>query len=159
MCVAMNNKKLSLSGRKVLVVDDEEEILVITRLMLELHGAEVITSLTAAEGLEQVQTQRLDLIISDISMPHMDGYQFIQAVRNLPAHKGKGTPALALTAFNRSQDRERALDAGFQAHLSKPVSFEVLIETVANITNLPPHSALWERPISSPSQARSGSLP
>ena len=62
MCVAMNNKKLSLSGRKVLVVDDEEEILVITRLMLELHGAEVITSLTAAEGLEQVQTQRLDLI-------------------------------------------------------------------------------------------------
>jgi CheY-like chemotaxis protein len=69
----MNSKNLSLSGRKVLVVDDEEEILVIIRLMLELHGAEVITSLTAAEGLEQVQTQRLVLIISDISMPHMDG--------------------------------------------------------------------------------------
>jgi CheY-like chemotaxis protein len=130
MSVAMNNKNLSLSGRKVLVVDDEEEILVITRLMLELHGAEVITSLTAAEGLEQVQTQRLDLIISDISMPHMDGYQFIQAVRNLPAHKGKGTPALALTAFSRSQDRTRALNAGFQAHLSKPVSLQVLIQTI-----------------------------
>jgi CheY-like chemotaxis protein len=130
MCVAMNNKKLSLSGRKVLVVDDEEEILVVIRLMLELHGAEVITSLTAAEGLEQVQTQRLDLIISDISMPQMDGYQFIQAVRNLPADKGKDTPALALTAFSRSQDRERALNAGFQAHLSKPVSLEVLIHTI-----------------------------
>jgi CheY-like chemotaxis protein len=130
MCVAMNNKKLPLSGRKVLVVDDEEEILVVIRLMLELHGAEVITSLTAAEGLEQVQTQRLDLIISDISMPQMDGYQFIQAVRNLPADKGKDTPALALTAFSRSQDRERALNAGFQAHLSKPVSLEVLIHTI-----------------------------
>ena len=129
MSVAMNNKNPSLSGRKVLVVDDEEEILVITRLM-ELHGAEVITSLTAAEGLEQVQTQRLDLIISDISMPHMDGYQFIQAVRNLPAHKGKDTPALALTAFSRSQDRIRALNAGFQAYLSKPVSLQVLIQTI-----------------------------
>ncbi|SFU69759.1 response regulator receiver protein [Nitrosospira multiformis] len=155
----MDNINSSLFGDKVLVVDDEEDILVITRLMLELHGAEVITSLTAVEALEQVQTQRLDLIISDISMPHMNGYQFIQAVRNLPAHKGKGTPALALTAFSRSEDRERALKAGFQAHLSKPVSLQVLIETVAHITNLPTHSALWERPISSPSQVPSGSLP
>ncbi|ABB75331.1 Response regulator receiver domain-containing protein [Nitrosospira multiformis ATCC 25196] len=155
----MGNMNPSLSGHKVLVVDDEEEILVITRLMLELHGAEVITSLTAAKGLEQVQIQRLDLIISDISMPHMDGYQFIQAVRNLPARKGKNTPALALTAFSRSQDRERALNAGFQAHLSKPVSLQVLIETVTRVTNLPTHSAHWGRPISSPSQARFGSLP
>jgi CheY-like chemotaxis protein len=128
MSVAMKN--LSLSGRKVLVVDDEEDVLVLTRLMLELHGAEVITSLTAAEGLEQVQMQRLDLIISDISMPQMDGYQFIQAVRNLPAHKGKDTPALALTAFSQSQDQARALNAGFQAHLSKPVSLQVLIQTI-----------------------------
>ena len=154
----MDNINSSLSGDKVLVVDDEEDILVITRLMLELHGAEVITSLTAVEALEQVR-MRTPGIISDISMPHMDGYQFIQAVRNLPAHKGKDTPALALTAFSRSEDRERALNAGFQAHLSKPVSLQVLIETVAYITNLPTHSALWERPISSPSQAPSGSLP
>ncbi|PTQ76598.1 response regulator receiver domain-containing protein [Nitrosospira multiformis] len=155
----MDNINSSLSGDKVLVVDDEEDILVITRLMLELHGAEVITSLTAVEALEQVRMRTPDIIISDISMPHMDGYQFIQAVRNLPAHKGKDTPALALTAFSRSEDRERALNAGFQAHLSKPVSLQVLIETVAYITNLPTHSALWERPISSPSQAPSGSLP
>jgi CheY-like chemotaxis protein len=128
-----NNKNPFLSGLKVLVVDDEKDVLVITRLMLELHGAEVITSLTAVEGLEQVQMQRLDLIISDISMPHMDGYQFIRAVRNLPAHKGKHIPALALTALSRPQDRERAFDAGFQAHLSKPASFEVLIETLVGI--------------------------
>ncbi|ABB74134.1 response regulator receiver protein [Nitrosospira multiformis ATCC 25196] len=155
----MNNINPPLSGQKVLVVDDEEDILVITRLMLELHGAEVITSLTAVEALEQVRMRRPDIVISDISMPHMDGYQFIQAVRNLPVHKGKDTPALALTAFSRSQDRERALNAGFQAHLSKPVSLQVLIETVAHITNLPTHSALGERPISSPSQAPFGSLP
>lgn len=155
----MDNINPSLSGNKVLVVDDEEDILVITRLMLELHGAEVITSLTAVEVLEQVRMRTPDIIISDISMPHMDGYQFIQAVRNLPAHKGKDTPALALTAFSRSQDRERALNAGFQAHLSKPVSLQVLIETVMHITNLPTHSALWKSPLSSPSQAPSSSLP
>ena len=113
--------------------------MIITKLMLELHGAEVITSLTAAEGLEQVQTQRLDLIISDISMPHIDGYQFIQAVRNLPNCKGKDTPALALTAFSRSQDRARAFDVGFQAHLSKPVSLQVLVEAIAGIMNMPNH--------------------
>ncbi|SET67248.1 Response regulator receiver domain-containing protein [Nitrosospira multiformis] len=135
----MDNQNLSLSGLKVLVVDDEEDALALTGLVLGLHGAEVITSLTAAEGLEQVQRQKLDLIVSDISMPQMDGYQFIQAVRNLPADKGKYTPSLALTALSRPQDRTRALNAGFQVHLSKPVSFEILIEAVLGIINLPNH--------------------
>ena len=133
----MDNKTSSLSGLKVLVVDDEEDVLTLTRQILSLFGAEVITSPTAAKGLEQVQMQRPDAIISDISMPHMDGYQFIQAVRNLPAHNGRDTPAMAVTAFNRPQDRARAFNSGFQAHLSKPVSLNMLIETLAGITNLP----------------------
>lgn len=135
----MDRKNLSLSGLKVLVVDDEEDVLVLTKLMLALYGAEVITSPTATEGLEQVQMQRLDFIISDISMPLMDGYQFIQAVRNLPDYKGKHMPALALTAFSRPEDRVRAINAGFQAHLSKPVSLEVLIETIVSIINRAEH--------------------
>ena len=141
MSVAMNNKNLSLSGRKVLVVDDEEEILVITRLMLELHGAEVITSLTAAEGLEQVQTQRLDLIISDISMPHMDGYQFIQAVRNLPMDKGKDIPAVALSVLGEGSGHAKAINAGFQKYLCKPIRFATLIGTVAGVAGINPNNA------------------
>jgi CheY-like chemotaxis protein len=133
----MDNKTLSLSGLKVLVVDDEEDVLTLTRMILSLFGVEVITSPTAAQGLEQVQRHRPDAIISDIGMPHMDGYQFIQAVRNLPTHSGRDTPAMAVTAFNRPQDRARAFNAGFQAHLSKPFSFEALIEAIAGITNLP----------------------
>lgn len=133
----MDNKTSSLSGLKVLVVDDEEDVLILTRMILGLFGAEVITSPTAVEGLEQVQRQRPDAIISDIGMPYMDGYQFIQAVRSLAAHSGRDTPAMAVTAFNRPEDRARAFNAGFQAHLSKPFSFELLIETVASITNPP----------------------
>jgi CheY-like chemotaxis protein len=107
--------------------------------MLGLCGADVIASPTAAQGLEQVRMQALDIIISDVSMPQMDGYQFIRAVRSLPAHKGKYIPAVALTALNRAEDRERTISAGFQAHLSKPVSLQVLVETVAGMINLPPN--------------------
>ena len=133
----MDNKSLSLSGLKVLVVDNEEDTLALTKVMLELYDAEVITSPTATEGLEQVQMQRPNVIISDIRMPHVDGYQFIQAVRNLPMHKGRRTPAVAFTTFGRAKDRARAFNAGFQGYLPKLVSFEVLIETIMSITNLP----------------------
>ncbi|SEO19535.1 Response regulator receiver domain-containing protein [Nitrosospira multiformis] len=133
----MDNKNPALSGIKVLVVDDNEDTLALTTLMLSLCGAQVIASPTAAQGLEQVQMQRLDIIISDISMPRMDGYQFIRAVRDLPIDKGKQTPALALTAFNSPEYRSKAFDAGFQAHLSKPASLEVLVETIAGMISLP----------------------
>ena len=133
----MDNKNPSLSGIKVLVVDDNEDTLALTKLMLGLCGAEVIASPTAAEGLEQVRMQRLDIIISDISMPQMDGYQFIRAVRNLPVDKGKHIPALAFTAFNGPEYRSKGFDTGFQAHLSKPVSLEVLVETIAGMISLP----------------------
>src|SRR5687768_5707719 len=105
--------------------------------MLGLCGAEVIASPTAADGLERMQMQRLDIIISDISMPSMDGYQFIRAVRNFPIDKGKHTRPLAFTAFNGPEYRSKAFDAGFQAHLSMPVSLEVLVETIAGMISLP----------------------
>ncbi|SFU58777.1 response regulator [Nitrosospira multiformis] len=119
------------------LVDDNEDTLALTKLMLGLCGAEVIASPTPTEGLEEVQMQRPDAIISDISMPQMDGYQFMQAVRNLPAHNGRDTPAIAVTAFSRPQDRARAFNAGFQAHLSKPVSLQVLVDAIAGIINMP----------------------
>ncbi|MCC2681750.1 MAG: response regulator receiver domain protein (CheY-like) [Nitrosospira multiformis] len=136
------NNKLPLSGVRVLLVDDEEDALTITRLMLELHGAEVVIAPAAAEGLEKVQTYVPDIIISDISMPQMDGYQFIRAVRNLPAHKGRNTPALALSAFNRPRDRASALDAGFLAYLSKPVLLQELITEIMTTIN---SAAPWKK--------------
>ena len=131
----MDMKNFSLAGVRVLLVDDEKDALAVTRLMLELHGAEVITAPAAAEGLKKVQTHTPDVIVSDIGMPQMDGYQFMRAIRRLPEHKGGNTPALALTAFTRPEDREKALDAGFLAHLPKPVLLQQLITEVMTILN------------------------
>lgn len=137
MCcaLAMDNRNPSLSGIKALVIDDDEDALTLTGLMLSLCGAQVIAFPTAAQGLEQLRMQIPDIIVSDISMPGMDGYQFIEAVRNFPPHQGRHTPAIALTALVRPQDRARAFSAGFQAHLSKPVKLEVLVETITGMIN------------------------
>lgn len=123
----------TLSGVKILVVDDEPDGLEVMKLVLTFYQSEVIASPTAVEGLEQVQVHRPDIIVSDIGMPVMDGYQFIRAVRNLSAHNGKHTPAIALTAFHRMKDQSRANNAGFQRHLSKPVELRVLINTIATV--------------------------
>jgi CheY-like chemotaxis protein len=75
-----------------------------------------------------------EVIISDIGMPGKDGYQFLREVRKLPAARGGKTPAIALTAFARSEDRTRAMLAGYQVHLSKPIDGHELVATVAGVT-------------------------
>ena len=129
----MNGNDSALSGLKVLILDDEPDALEFTKLILTLYHADVVAAGTAAEGLEQVQIHRPDVIVSDISMPETDGYQFIRNVRNLPAHNGGRTPAVALTALNRAEDRTKAISAGFQRHLSKPVELKSLIDTIASL--------------------------
>jgi CheY-like chemotaxis protein len=93
----MDSKNFILSGMKILVIDDEPDILDLTKCLLTFYHANVIAAATAAaEELEQVQTHRPDVIVSDIGMPQRDGYQFIREVRNLPAHNSGQTPAIAL---------------------------------------------------------------
>lgn len=133
--VTMPDKDSVLSGIKILVVDDDPDVLTSTTLILTLHFAEVIAASTPYEGLEQVKRRKPDVIVSDIGMPHMDGYQFISAVRNLPTHEGGQTPAIALTAYNRPEDRIRTIQAGFQNHLAKPADIHELIKTIADVAN------------------------
>ena len=80
-----------------------------------------------------------DVIVSDIGMPLMDGYQFIRELRKRPPNQGGRTPAVALTAFARSEDRTRALIAGYQMHVAKPVEPAELLATVASLASLSPH--------------------
>lgn len=84
----MKSNDLALAGIKVLIVDDAPDILVMTKLILTNYVAQVITATTATEGLEQIRAHKPDVIVSDIGMPRMDGYQFIREVRNLSAHNG-----------------------------------------------------------------------
>ena len=120
-----------LDGVKVLVVDDEPDARDIIRRLLASQHAEVMVASSADEALEILKTFHPNVLLSDIGMPHKDGYQFIQELRSLPAGVGSGVPAVALTAFVRTEDRRRAMLAGYQSHLAKPVDPGELIAVVA----------------------------
>jgi CheY-like chemotaxis protein len=123
----------SLAGITVLAVDDEPDALGLVKRVLEGCGARVVTASSAAEALELVMAERPNMIISDIGMPGEDGYEFIRKVRALPVTHGGRTPAAALTAFARAEDRTRALRAGFQTHVTKPVESTELTAVVASL--------------------------
>ena len=126
----------SMSGIKVLAVDDEPDSLKMVARVLELCGCVVLTATSAAEGLELVKRERPDVLVSDIGMPQEDGYALLHKVRSLRPEEGGNTPAIALTAFARSEDRRRAMLAGFQMHVSKPVESAELMAVVANVAGL-----------------------
>ena len=126
---------VDLSGVRVLVVDDEPDALAIIKRVLEISSATVITASTAAEGFEALRNERPHVLLSDIGMPGEDGYSLLKRVRDLPPSEGGSTPAAALTAFARSEDRRRALMAGFQLHVPKPVEPPELLAVVANLAD------------------------
>jgi PAS domain S-box-containing protein len=123
----------SLEGLKVLVVDDEPDALHLIQRVLEECQAKVIITESADLAQDILRLERPDVVISDIGMPGKDGYQFIHDVRALSDERGGRTPAIALTAFARSEDRTRAMMAGYQVHLSKPIEPEELVATVASL--------------------------
>jgi CheY-like chemotaxis protein len=126
-------ERIALDRLKVLVVDDEPDARELLRRLLVECKAEVMVAESAEKGLEMVVRERPDVIISDIGMPDRDGYEFIRDIRKLKGEEGGRTPAIALTAFARSEDRMRALMAGYQAHVAKPVEPQELIVTVASV--------------------------
>jgi signal transduction histidine kinase/ActR/RegA family two-component response regulator len=126
-------ERVRLPGVKVLVVDDEPDARNVLKRMLSQCEAEVTTAESASAGLELIQTHKPDVIISDIGMPGMDGYEFMREVRSLPPADGGRIPAIALTAFARSEDRTRAMLAGYHMHVSKPIEPQELIATVGSL--------------------------
>jgi PAS domain S-box-containing protein len=130
----LDYERLSLEGMTVLVVDDEPDARELIRRLLAERQARVFVAESADRGLEVLRAEKPDLILSDIGMPEKDGYEFIRTVRKLPTTEGGKTPAIALTAFARSEDRTRAMMAGYQVHLSKPVEAQELVATVGSLT-------------------------
>ena len=123
----------TLEGLRVLVVDDEADARDLIGVILRGRGAAVDAAASAGEALDAIERARPDVVVSDISMPESDGYEFIRELRRRDAAAGAVTPAVALTAYARSQDRERALAAGFQLHLAKPVEPDDLVLAVAQM--------------------------
>src|SRR4029077_9188817 len=126
--------KSDLSGIKVLVVDDEEDSLGIVKRVLERNGAKVGVAGSMQEALDKFCSFSPDVVLSDIGMPEHDGYELVGRLRALPG--GRIVPAVALTALARTEDRTRALRAGFQMHVAKPVDFAELIAVVHNLALL-----------------------
>ena len=124
---------LDLSGLKVLVVDDEPDARELVQRVLAECGAEVHLAGNAEEAVAIVQTQRPQILVSDIGMPDVDGFELLRRIRHLGPEHGGNLPAIALTAFARSEDRTRALRAGFLVHVSKPVEPAEIVATVGSV--------------------------
>lgn len=127
---------IRLDGLRVMVDDDEAEARDLLTEMLTLQGAKVIACASAAEALEEIERRRPSVLVSDIAMPEEDGYALITKLRALGPERGWNIPAIALTGHARREDRMRALAAGYQTHVSKPVDAAELIVVIANLTGL-----------------------
>lgn len=122
-----------LNGLRVLIVDDEPDARQIISTVIAQTGAEVRTCESVHEALQTLEEWRPDVLMSDIGMPGEDGYSLISKVRSLPAERGGRTPAAAFTAYAREEDRNRALAAGYQMHIAKPVSSGQLVAMIADL--------------------------
>jgi len=124
----------ALFGVRVLLVEDDPDTVELMKVFLRRNGAEVTAVTSAEAALEALGLSTPDVIISDIGMPGVDGYEFLSRVRSLGPEEGGQTPALALTAYATDADRMKAARAGFNTHLSKPVDPSALLAAVASLT-------------------------
>ena len=129
----LQSGRSDLQGVRVLVVDDDETSRYLVEVILAHYGAVVKAVSSAAEALAAIGQWRPNILVSDISMPEEDGYALIRQVRALDGPAGQ-IPALAFTALTGTEDRQRALAAGFHLHLSKPTDPFELVTLVANLS-------------------------
>jgi CheY-like chemotaxis protein len=121
-----------LEGVHVLAVDDDSDVCDLVKRVLLAYGAEVTTAACVEDALDRLREQRVDVLVSDLGMPVRDGFDLIREVREL----NPTLPAIALTALARETDAARALAAGFQQHLAKPIATEQLVQAVATMFDL-----------------------
>jgi CheY-like chemotaxis protein len=122
-----------LDDMRILVVDDEADTRDLLRQGLEYCGATVSVAGSAAEAVQAIMTHTPDILISDIGMPGVDGYDLIKQVRGLPSSQGGKVPAIALTAYTRVEDRLQALRAGYDMHVPKPVELAELVAVAVSV--------------------------
>jgi CheY-like chemotaxis protein len=130
-----------LHGTRVLAVDDEPDALALITEILESAGAQVTVAHSATEALGAIQLECPDVLIADLGMPRVDGFELIARIRQSSDPAIQRIPAVALTAYARSEDRARAIRSGFQIHLAKPIDPSILLDTIAKLTGGDPTNA------------------
>jgi CheY-like chemotaxis protein len=137
---ADQQRRESLAGVHALVVDDQEDVRTLLTITLESYGAKVEVASSGKEALElltrQTPADPFDVLVCDIAMPDEDGYAVLRKVRALPPDKGGDIPAIALTAYGRPEYHKRALEAGFQTYVVKPVKPDELVEVIQGVIKL-----------------------
>jgi PAS domain S-box-containing protein len=123
----------NLEGLNILIVDDEPDALDVITVELVQYGANVTGVANAEDALKLLEKRRFDLLVSDIGLPKMDGYELIRRVRKQEEDREKRIPAVALTAYARVQDRMQAILAGFSTHVAKPIEANELVTVVASL--------------------------
>ena len=125
-----------LDGIAVLVVDDEPDGRALIARILEGRGARATCASCAAEAIDLLGTEDVDILLSDIGMPDVDGYELIRRIRVLDGTRSSPLPAIAVTAYARPEDRQRSLLAGYQMHLAKPVEAREVVAAIASLMSL-----------------------
>ena len=118
---------------KILLVDDEPDVLEIVGYNLAQEGYQIITAANGKEAVEKARKEIPSLIIMDVMMPEMDGYELLQHVRQLAPEEGGDAPVIALTGCSDADERRKALDAGFARFLTKPVDPDQLIDEICHV--------------------------
>jgi signal transduction histidine kinase/CheY-like chemotaxis protein len=131
----------ALSGLRILVVEDDTDTRQLLTVLLESHGAHVSNAASAKEALQTFGLSKPDVLLCDIGLPGENGYTLLRQIRALGAEKGGNVPALALTAYARPEDRQQALAAGFQMHLSKPIDPSLLTRAIEHVVRTGPAAA------------------
>ncbi|WP_413943002.1 ATP-binding protein [Bdellovibrio sp. HCB-162] len=126
--------KTPLKNLNILIVDDQADAQILVGTLLKKAGAKIYTASSVAEAFKSLIKNRPDVVITDIGMPEQDGYDLIHMIRKLPPEMGGRTIVIALTAYAHGEDHDRALQAGFQEHLAKPVEGRQLVKTICKLT-------------------------
>jgi two-component system CheB/CheR fusion protein len=127
--VPRNNE--AVSGRRALVVDDVTDVTDMLSVLLTHAGYEVITAASAAAALTAARESHFDIVISDIGMPEMNGYELAGEIRKLPGYHS--VPLVAVTGYSMFDDRERSLRSGFNAHMTKPIEPRALLDLIERL--------------------------
>ena len=126
------------------MVDDDGDARDLVQRLLQMAGATVLMASSASEAMERILAEQPDVLVCDIGMPGEDGYAFIRRLRSIEGTQGSALPAVALSAYARSDDRAKAIRAGFQNHLAKPVEPAELLAVISSLANrrlsTPPNS-------------------
>lgn len=126
----------TLRGKRILLVEDDIDALEVIEMVLEGAGAEVAAAASGKAAIEHMREKRFDIVVSDIGLPEMDGYALARELRQLAREHGAEPPMVAFTAFTDALHRQRALEAGFEAHIAKPVDPVALVSLVSRLLAL-----------------------